>query len=114
MELFNLQVEERAVRADSGSRHIASGSIQQGVYASVSLQDVSQILLQFAAVHHVGSQEHGFSALCLDVRHDGVAYLGFAAKDNHFGAFFGQIGCDGFTQYAGSSGDNYYSVSDVK
>lgn len=90
------------VGGDGGARHVSAGGVQQGVYAAVGGEYVAQVLLQACAVGHVGGQEEGFAAGCLDVCREGVSHFGFAAQDDYFGALLCEVQGDGPSQYARS------------
>ncbi len=114
LKLLCLQVEDGARGGDGGARHVSAGGVQQGVYAAVGGEYVAQVLLQACAVGHVGGQEEGFAAGCLDVCREGVSHFGFAAQDDYFGALLCEVQGDGPSQYARSAGDDHYAVFDVE
>ena len=99
---------------DGGSLHVASGSVEQGVDASVFPDDIVAVLLNHLLIHHVGLEELTFAAILLYVGNDLSSHVFLTAEDYHFGAIECQVLCDGAAQYSGAARDGYHVAIDIK
>ena len=62
-EGVDVQVEERFVRRDGGSGHVAACGVQQDVDGAETFYDGFLVLFQYFLVQYVGREEQGFCLL---------------------------------------------------
>ena len=112
-EGVDVQIEERLVRRDGGSRHVASGGVEQDVDGAEACHDVALVLLQRVFVEYVGGEEQGF-ADGVQFGFEGAALFCCAVEYDNLGALSGQVFRDVLSQDAATAGDDGYFSFDVE
>ena len=94
--------------------HIATGSIEQRIHAAILCQHIGEVLLHYGLVHHIGHEEHAFTALFTNLLHDSFACLYAATHYHYFGSLLGQIQGNSLAQHSCAAREDDYAVFDVE
>jgi hypothetical protein len=64
--------------------------------------------LDVCTLSHVGLEEKGFAAECLDLAHNRLAFVLAPSGNHYFRSFAGELECRGCSDSGAASGNNHY------